>query len=61
MFEIFSEPRMPALPYFDNSVAVPDMLKKPYFDFNTVDPPPPKKIKRKIEPNPIIIRRFCFA
>ncbi len=48
-----------AFPYFDNSVAVPDMLKKPYFDFDSHTPPPPPK--RKIEPNPIIIRLFCFA
>ncbi len=31
-----------ALPYFDNSVAIPDMLKMLYFDFNS-HPPPQKK------------------
>ncbi len=41
------EPAMltPALPYFDNSVAVPDVLKKAYFDFDSRTPssPPQKK------------------
>ncbi len=54
--------RYSALPYFDNSVAVPDMLKKPYFDFEShtplTHPPTPKK---KIEPNRIIITLFYFA
>ncbi len=34
-----------ALPYFDHSVAVPDMVKKPYFDFDSRTHPPPKKGK----------------
>ncbi len=48
----------PALPYFDNRVAVPDMLKKPYFDFDSRTPPLPQKENWT---NPIIIRLFWFA
>ncbi len=52
----------PALPYFDNSAAVPDTPKKPYFDsdsrtFFCFCPPP---MRMNIEWNYWIIRRFPF-